>query len=385
MTVGGGYGLLITNTEMQIGEFEFNRRELAGSLGDFGTLLPLAIGYIAICDLNPAGLLVMMGLTNIALGLIYRVPMPLQPKKVIAAVAIAKEWPPAMVYSSGLALGVIWVLLAFSGLVERLVRWTPRSVVRGIQLGLGVTLGWAGLRMMESWWALGLAALAIALLLRENRHLPAALALALLGMGIMAYRGKLGEAFHLGLSLPPLTFPRLDLIWPAMTGAGLAQLPLTLTNAAIATAALIEEYFPRRAVSERKLLLNMGVMNLIAPLFGGMPMCHGAGGLAGQYAFGARTGGASVIEGMIEVGLGLVLSSSIVALFRAFPEAILGAMMVVAAVELTRFSLKMRGRDLALMLLTAALSVLTNMALGFAVGTAVHHLWIRFTKEDEVA
>jgi len=79
---------------MRIGEFEFSRRELAGSMGDFGTLLPLAIGYIAICGLNPAGFLVMMGLTNIALGLIYRLPMPLQPKKVIAAVAIAQGWPP---------------------------------------------------------------------------------------------------------------------------------------------------------------------------------------------------------------------------------------------------------------------------------------------------
>jgi len=365
---------------MRVGEFEFNRRELAGSMGDFGTLLPLAIGYIAVCGLNPAGLLVMMGLTNIALGLIYRVPMPLQPKKVIAAVAIAQGWPPPMITSSGLALGAIWVLLAFSGLVERLVRWTPKSVVRGIQLGLGITLGWAGLRMMGTWWLLGLVSLAIALLLRENRHLPGALALVLLGLGIMAHGGQLNAALRWGLSLPSLTLPRWGLIWPAMVAAGLAQVPLTLTNAAIATAALISEYFPQRAVGERKLLLNMGIMNLAASLFGGMPMCHGAGGLAGQYAFGARTGGASIMEGLIEVGLGLLLSNSIVALFRAFPGAIVGAMMVVAAAELARFSLKVRGRDLAFMVLTAALSAVTNMALGFAMGLATHHLWSRLTR-----
>jgi len=86
---------------------------------------------------------------------------------------------------------------------------------------------------------------------------------------------------------------------------------------------------------------------------------------------------------MIEVGLGLFLFSSIVALFRAFPEAIIGAMMVVAAAELARFSLKVRGRDLALMLLTAVLSVLTNMALGFAVGLAAHHLWSRFVRRGK--
>ncbi len=59
-------------------------------------------------------------------------------------------------------------------------------------------------------------------------------------------------------------------------GADLAQVPLTLTNATIATAALIRDYFPEKAVTERKLMLNMGVMNVVGSFFGGMPMCHGA-------------------------------------------------------------------------------------------------------------
>ena len=131
----------------------------------------------------------MMVLTNIALGLIYWVPMLLQPEKVVAAMAIAQRWSPPMIYSSGVALRTLWILLAFSGLIAQLVRWTPRSVLRGIQLGLAITLGWAGLRMMGSWWLLGLGSLASALLMRENRRLPAALVLVLLGLGIMAYRG----------------------------------------------------------------------------------------------------------------------------------------------------------------------------------------------------
>ena len=112
-------------------------------------------------------------------------------------------------------------------------------------------------------------------------------------------------------------------------------------------------------------------------------MCHGAGGLAGQYAFGARTGGASIMEGMIEVGLGFFLSSSIVALFRAFPQAIISAMMIVAAAELSRFSLRLRRRILGIALLTAAVSATTNMGLGFGVGLAVHHLWVRFGGEEK--
>jgi len=77
---------------MKIKSFEFNLRELAGSMGDFGTLFPLAIGYIVVCDLNPAGFLVMMGITNIVTGLIYRLPMPIEPMKIIAIVAIAQHW-----------------------------------------------------------------------------------------------------------------------------------------------------------------------------------------------------------------------------------------------------------------------------------------------------
>jgi hypothetical protein len=123
--------------------------------------------------------------------------------------------------------------------------------MRGIQLALGIVLTIAGVRMMSSWWVMGLAAVAVALLLRENRHLLAAIALVLLGLAVIVAQGQAGEVFQFGFRLPPLTLPQRDLIVPGMLGAGLAQIPLTLTNATIATAALIRDYFPDKAVSER--------------------------------------------------------------------------------------------------------------------------------------
>jgi predicted benzoate:H+ symporter BenE len=362
---------------MRIGEFEFSRRELAGAMGDFGTLLPLAAGYIAVCGLDPAGFLVMMGVVNIGLGLIYRLPMPLEPKKVVAAVAIAEAWSPPMIYSTGFTLGILWLVLGFTGLVDRVVKWVPISVVRGIQLGLGVVLTIAGLKMMSTWWLMGVIAILIALVLRENRHLPAAIALVLLGLVVIVVRGQAGDVIQFGFRLPPLTLPQLDLIVPGMLGAGLGQIPLTLTNATIATAALICEYFPNRAVSERKLLLNQGVMNVVASLFGGMPMCHGAQGLAGQYYFGARTGGASIIEGVIEIGLGLFLSESLLGLFSAFPQAILGAMMVLVAYQLMRPAARLQGREAVFAILTGVLAAGIGMAVGAVVGVVGHHLWER--------
>jgi MFS superfamily sulfate permease-like transporter len=354
--------------------FEFNLRELAGSMGDFGTLFPLAVGYIAVNGLNPAGLFVMLGLTNVALGLIYRLPMPLQPKKVIAVAAIAQRWPPSLIYASGFGLGLMWFILIFTGLLRKIIEITPPFVVRGIQLALGIMLAWQAVHMMRPAPLLGLLAIVIVLMLRESRYAPAAIVLMALGVGIMAWRGTLQGTLELAFTLPPLTVPRLGDVWRAMLLAGFAQIPLSITNAVIATAALIRDYFPERAVSERKLMLNMGVMNVAASFFGGMPMCHGAGGLAGQYYFGARTGGTPILEGLIEVFIGLFLSTSIANVMAAFPMPLIGGMMFLVGIQLSQAVVRLRGWKLALCLTTAAVSVITNMAIGFAAGLAVSYL-----------
>ena len=360
---------------MKIKSFEFNLRELAGSMGDFGTLFPLAIGYIVVCGLNPAGFLVMMGLANIATGLVYRLPMPIEPMKVIAVVAIAERWSPSMVYASGFAMGVIWLLFAVTGIIGWITRVTPNSVIRGIQVALGVLLAIEAFKMLSTWWMLGIVSILIVLALRQNRYAPAAIVLMVLGVAIMLIKGQFQQIDAPGLSLPPLTGFRLSEVWQTLQLAGFAQIPLTATNAVIATSSLIKTYWPDNAVSERRLSLNMGIMNLILPFFGGMPLCHGAGGLAGQYYFGARTGGANVIEGLIEISMGLFLATSIAGLFAVFPTAIIGAMMFLVGIELTKFAKDIRlSRDLIPTGVTLIVSLATNMACGFLVGLIVYHL-----------
>jgi MFS superfamily sulfate permease-like transporter len=351
-------------------------------MGDWGTLLPLVVGYIAVNKMDPAGLLVMMGLMNIALGLFYRLPMPLEPKKVIAAVAISQRWPASRIYASAIGLGLIWLFLIFTGLAERIFKITPKSVTRGIQLALGMKLGLTGLGMMRETWWLGLIAIVIILLLRESPKAPAALVLMALGLAIVAWQGKLLPALSMSFRLPPFIIPSWGEIWPAMVQAGFAQIPLSITNAVIATAALIGDYFPQRKVPERRLMLNMGVMNLVSPLFGGMPMCHGAGGLAGQYYFGGRTGGTSIIQGLIETGLGLFFAGSIATLFALFPLSIVGAMMVMVGLELAKFVMDIQGWvELPGLVVTVFFSVLVNMAVGFLAGIAIHHLLQRYIPE----
>jgi MFS superfamily sulfate permease-like transporter len=379
---------------LRIREFEFSLRELAGSMGDFGTLFPLAIGYIVINGMNPAGLLVMMGLINITTGLVYRQPMPVEPMKVMAVTAIAQRWPPSMIYAAGFGTGVVWIILAFTGLIQRLAAITPRSVVRGIQVALGILLAIEGFKLISAlwdpawlpalipeWsagWILGIISIVIVIFLRNSRYFPATIVLVLMGMIMVALSGKLGEAFRFRFSLPPLTTFRPIEIWEGFIRAGFAQVFLTASNAVIATSAVIATYWPRRPVSERQLAMNMGIFNIVLPFFGGMPMCHGAGGYVSQWYFGARTGGANLMEGTIELGLGLFFSASIVTLFSAFPQSIIGAMLIMVGIELTKFVRDIKKTELFIMALTAGLSLVTNMAVGFIVATVIYHVLRRW-------
>jgi len=368
---------------MRIKDFEFNLRELAGSMGDFGTLFPLAIGYFAVNGLHPAGLLVMMGLANIVTGIVYRLPMPIEPMKVLAATAIAQRWSPSLVYAAGFGTGIIWLILSFTGLVNKIAAVTPRSVVRGIQVALGIMLAIEGFKMVSTGWILGFVSIFIVILLRNSRYAPAAVVLMALGIAVMGFQHGLAGVVNPGFTLPMFTlFPPIE-IWQGLVLAGFAQIALTATNAIIATSALITDYFPGKAVSERKLALDHGLMNVIPSFFGGMPMCHGAGGLAGQYYFGARTGGTNIIEGVIETSLGLFLASSIATLFALFPTSIIGAMLLLVGIQLTGFARSIKARELPIMALVIILSLLTNMAIGFIAALAVFHSVKRWGKDKK--
>ena len=124
--------------------------------------------------------------------------------------------------------------------------------------------------------------------------------------------------------------------------------------------------------------MNMGIFNVVLPFFGGMPMCHGAGGYVSQWYFGARTGGANLMEGAIELCLGLFFSGSIITLFSAFPQSIIGAMLIMVGIELTKFVRDIQKKEIFIMALTAGLSLLTNMAIGFTAAITVYFVLRRW-------
>jgi len=369
---------------MKIGPYEFNFRELAGSVGDFGTLLPLVIGYLTVCHMDPTGLLVVLGVMNIVTGLVYRIPIPIQPMKVLAVVAIAAAWSPEKVYTSALVMGVVWLVLGLTGVMSRIAVYTPKSVVRGVQLALGVMLAVKGLWMMAGGGLLGLISLGIVIISSRFRHSPAALVLVVLGVGAAAFSGDVSDIGPVAFTAPPITMFDPALVWPVLLEAGFAQIPLTATNAVIAAAGLMNDFWPGRRVTEKQLSVSMGAMNLAAPFFGGMPMCHGAGGVVSKHYFGARTGGANIIEGGFEIVLGLLFAGGIVAVLGAFPLSVLGALLIMVGIELTKFAGKLRfDMELLTALVVVLGAVTVNMAVGLIAGLMLHYgvLWIRRKKD----
>jgi len=358
---------------VKIRDFEFSLREFAGALGDFGPLNPFILGYIAILGLDPTGIFLAMGLANIALGLVYKLPLPLEAKKVIGTTALSEKWSPSQVYLSGILTGSAWLFLTFSDLVKRLARLTPVVVIRGVQLGLMAILLKESLTLMASNPLLALTSIAVILVLLKNEFLPSAIAVFTLGLAV-ALLSNPHINLKIGLYLPSIHVPSPQAINLSLLTAVFAQLALTFSNAILATCLAINERFPDRRIKEENLAMNMGLINILLPFIGGIPMCHGAGGFASQYFFGGRTEGAMIMEGICEVILALFLAESVVAIFAAFPTSIIGAMLLFASLELGKPTARLRGLDLIEAISIGAISLLTNLAMGFLVGLLLHYV-----------
>ncbi|MFX1357189.1 MAG: putative sulfate/molybdate transporter [Promethearchaeota archaeon] len=320
---------------------KFTIRELGGALGDWGTLIPFIIGYVSIVGINPAGIFFCLGITNIVLGIRFNLPLPVQPQKTIGTVAISQKWNPSLVVSTGFGTGIIWTMLGFTKLLEKIVKKVPTVTVRGIQLGLGLILGWTAILLLSSNMLLGIISIAVIIILMNNKRIPSAVILVLFGVILLFITNRINFS-DIRFSLPSFNFMLInwgDLLF-GMLIAGVAQLFLTLTNVMIATISLVKDLFPNKKddISSSSLAVNMGIMNLFSPFLGGIPLCHGSGGLAAQYAFGARTGGSMILEGIIEISLGLFFSETLFSFFNSFPQAILGAMLLYTAFLLARIS-----------------------------------------------
>jgi len=376
-----------TNEQSQETYKKFSIREFGGAFGDWSTLIPFIIGYVLIVGLNPAGIFLGLGMTNIILGIKYNLPLPVQPQKTIGTVALSQRWSPSLVISSGFGTGIIWAILGFSRKLNTIVKKVPITAVRGIQLGLSFILGWAAILLFIEDLILGMISILIIIILINSKKIPSAILLMFIGFFIIFFTGAV-LVTDIGFVLPIFTFyiPNWEDLLIGMLIAGIAQLFLTLTNVMIATVSLVKDLFPEKedVIDANSLALNMGAMNLITPFIGGIPLCHGSGGLAAQYAFGARTGGSMIFEGIIEIFLGLFLSQTLFVLFTEFPKAILGAMLLYTAFLLGRISFKKFSfKAFPIILISAILCFFINITVGFVVGLVLYLVFRKKIEEPE--
>jgi len=361
---------------------DYNKMEFAGAFGDLGTLIPFVMGYVTLNHLDPLGILVAFGVFKIFVGLYFRTPIPIQPMKAIGGMAIAHAGTitPGMIWGSGIFTGLFWLLMGITGAVTWIEKITTKPVVRGIMLGLGLSFIMEGLRMMKGQPVFAIGGVVLILFLLNNRRLPAMLAL--LGYGIvLAFIQKpelIRELSNISIRFrfPDVTLGQIS--WKELLSGfvllGLPQAPLTLGNAIIGTAAENNAHFPDRKVTAKAISIDHGVMNLVSACIGGVPMCHGAGGMAGHIRFGARTGGALVILGMIVLFIGVFLSDSVGLLFQVFPRPILGVILFFAGVELGLVvrDIRLKKQNLFVLLVTAG-TAMWNMGVAYLAGLLLYY------------
>lgn len=381
--------------------FKFNRSEFAGAMGDLGTLLPIAIAMVLFNGLNPMGLFLSIGIFYLVSGVYFGLTVPVQPMKVIGAYAIARSVDAEQILASSLLMGAILLIIGLTGAIEIIRKITPKSVIRGVQLSTGALLISGGVKFMignskyqtlqqavEPHLAfqaigpvpvslvIGIFAAVVTLLLLDSKKFPAGLVVVGSGIviGVTLGAGADLSRSAIGLNVPdvlPFGFPcKADFTF-AVFVLVLPQLPMTLGNAVLAYTDLSRDYFGKGSagLTNRKVCVSMALANFLSFSLGGMPLCHGAGGLAAHYRFGARTAGSNVIAGILFILLAIVLGDNIIGFFNLLPMSVLGVLLIFAGSQLTLTIMDLGQRkDYFVTTLILGITLASNLAAGFIAG-----------------
>lgn len=387
--------------------YRFDRMEIAGSLGDMGTLLPIAIGMILINGLSPTGMFFSIGIFYILSGMYYGITVPVQPMKVIGAYAIATAMTPSQVLASSALMGLFLLIIGGTNAITLIGKYTPKPVVRGVQISTGTLLMAQGVKFMigsskfqmarqmaEPYLTIqhigpmpvgiviGIVGSVLTLLLLENRKFPAGLVVILSGifMGLVLGTHEGFDKLNIGIYFPkflPFGLPTGADFTFAFFAMALPQLPMTIGNAVIANADLSHEYFGKdsQKVTYRSVTISMALANLLSFVVGGMPLCHGAGGLAAHYRFGARTAGSNLMVGILFLALAFFFGIHALSVVYLLPMAILGVLLIFAGGQLALTVIDMKTRkDLFVSLLILGITLASNLAAGFLVGIVVAYV-----------
>ncbi len=393
------------------GGFALSWGEISGAFGDLGMLLPLAVSLITVNGMSTTAVFFGIGAAYILAGLFYRLPIPVQPLKAVATIAIAYGLSSTVVAAAGWWMGLILLLLAVTNAARWIERLFTRPVIRGIQLGLALLLMQSGLalasrpqivpggadRVLElsigtlpMGWLIALPAMLLLVWTLRRKNLPASLVVLGFGVAVAVTLGQTARSLgliHLGLALPKPAVPAPYDLLQALILLVLPQLPLTLGNAVYATVDTTRSYFglSTHRVTPRNLLTTMGISQLIAAVFGGVPVCHGSGGVTAHYRMGARSGTAPLIIGALCLFLALFVDGNALPILALIPFPVLGTLLIFVGLQHGWLVKDLKGgEEWFVALLTAGLGFyLHNLAIGFGTGILVDRsIWLlRYLRE----
>ncbi|KAL5729471.1 CCR4-NOT core ubiquitin-protein ligase subunit mot2 [Ranunculus cassubicifolius] len=400
--------------------------ELGGSVGDLGTYIPIVLALSIVNHLDLGTTLIFTSLYNILTGFLFGIPMPVQPMKSIAAVAISESdthLTVPQIMAAGISTATVLLILGATGLMSVIYKFIPLPVVRGVQLSQGLAFAFSAIKYIRfnqnfatgkagsprDWIGLdglivALSAILFIILItgsgddhtveienlpesedsrgipssssRRRRFrvlsaIPAAFIVFVLGL-VLCFISD--PSIFKQLKFGPSKIQVVKITWEdwkiGFVRAAIPQIPLSVLNSVIAVCKLSSDLFPEKDVSATAVSVSVGIMNLVGCWFGAMPCCHGAGGLAGQYRFGGRSGASVLFLGIMKLVLGLVFGNSFVRILSQFPIGILGVLLLFSGIELAMAAKDMNTKEESFVMLVCAAVSLTgsSAALGFGCG-----------------
>lgn len=357
------------------------RSEAAGAVADLGVLVPIAVGLIVLNGISPTAALLPAALLYLVVARVYRLPIAVQPLKAFGAIAIAAGAGAEVIAAGALLMGVVFSALGALGAIDAVAQRIPRSVIRGVQLSVAVLLAKVGIALVtatptnfadQSAFAtssvVALILLAGLWFARGRLSLPAVVIAVGIATALAANSG-----LDLSFGPSPLQLPQLrtEHFLTALTLLVIPQLPLTFANSCLAPSDAARTYFGNAGerVTPGRLAMTLGGANLLSGAIGGMPVCHGAGGLSAHIAFGARTWRAPVVIGTALLIAAAAFGATAGAVLPLFPVALLAALLGVAAITHALLLRDVRGWHEWLVVATVAtLGVFANLAYGVVIG-----------------
>jgi len=360
--------------------FRFNLPEIAGAVGDFATLIPIVLGVAVVCHVNLGHILLFFSIWYIITGIYYKMPVPVEPMKAVGAIVIAEGLSEKEIAASGIILGVLFLAIGLCKGMKCVQNKVPYSVIRGIQLGLALILIKTSINFVVQDYFLAVVCISIVILffiVGKFTNIPDISAILVLLIGVSVGFFLYGIPHANLISLPNIVIPAGQDFIKGGWLLAVPQVPLTITNAILATTLLMQDLL-HKDVDPDKLSKSIGLMNLTSVVFGGFPMCHGAGGLAAQYRFGARTGGSNIISGLILLPIALFFSGP--EFVSIISPGVFGALLIFVAIELGKHALKTDSY-----IVTVGIAVLTltlNITIAFIAGLIFVYLLSKIKSES---